>query len=73
MRRESFSSCTEGTSSPPVWKDTHDPRSELNSSVKKSGTGEGIALAVGTGVKVIVAVAGGGRVGDAVIGMGKSA
>ena len=57
IRRKSFSRLTVGDCAPPVWKDTHAPKSVLNSSVKNKGTSVGVY--VGTGVIVRVAVAGG--------------
>ena len=68
----SFSSATVGSVSPFVRKKVHALRSELNSSVKKNGTGVSVGLAVGAGVNVIVAVAGMSGVGGAMVRVANS-
>jgi hypothetical protein len=65
MRSESFSRLTVGEFTPPVWKDVHALRSELNSSVKYIGKAVGAVVGVGVAVSVNVAVAvAGAGVGD---------
>ena len=59
-RSASFSIFTAGMVSPPVWKETHELISALNSSVKNNGKGVDVNVGAGVNVAKRVAVAGSG-------------